>query len=810
MESLRTTIRTAIEEDQEEEEAVMPPPMPRPGASHGRNFHSSTDRLRVLLGELETLVQDPSMTPEGVDLSDRVDSLIDVVEFMDLNARNARLGAGLKVLEAEVVSEVEQVYAKAVSDLEEMRLRLRHSRPQEVLSEIVDEIGKLMEFIIPPDYNYIREPTTTVSDDDVKESPAAEEEEEEDPAEVSAASKPAAEEEAAAPAAEPAPKKDPSPPPPPPAAELVQVYKPVRNVAAWNEPKDAPMWRKRWWRFQLLSKIALMMKAAQKKANEAKRDGFWSTIEKRIETMLLEEARQTEQKVATAKGEAIEEAVEQSASCVQGKVDRIGVRMDALEEGRKEIQETTVKNTRTADMAMNTAQKALKVADRALKGGGGGGPPAPGPPVEEMIVHQGPIEGSGPSTAQIMEHVKVRVIDLVNEHIGDKFATDRRLEEAMRCVEAMPEIEIELREVKSLCREAIESQKDLYDSKVDVATLQSHQEAFAAGQEQLSQHFSDDISSVLGKLQGVSGGFQVLHDSISDLVAAKADRGELEVIKRLLREQDSNRVASPLSVKCLSCHQTLPIDPVKTPGGSLPVGALPEPRPNLTVERMRDRSPPRQLIASAGRPGSALTSSFGGQSSNLSLRPHSAVGTPSTMRRSQMKAASRSYNQNRPHSAMGGGMGSEEGRPHSAMADQNRPPEGHSYDAHHQQHGGTGPVYDTAPHHGQGGSYHNDQGSVTTENGGSERLPSLRGGDDDENIYEFGSDIHTPVVQMQQTTPARGGSSRGLGGRLPSASSARRFARKESGLEFLDPEGIVSTPAVVQHRPKTALLRGNR
>lgn len=114
------------------------------------------------------------------------------------------------------------------------------------------------------------------------------------------------------------------------------------------------------------------------------------------------------------------------------------------------MEDTAAKNTRTADMAMTTAKKALKVADRALKGGGA--PAAAPAPVEEMIVHQGPIEG-GPSTEQIMEHVRVRVIDLVNEHIGDKFATDRRLEEAMRAVDTMPAIQEDLREVRSLCLE---------------------------------------------------------------------------------------------------------------------------------------------------------------------------------------------------------------------------------------------------------------------------------------------------------------------------------------------------------------------
>lgn len=326
LESLRATVRTAMDEEEEEEEAVMPPPMRRPDPVHGRNFHSSTDLLRVLLGELESLVQDPLMTPEGYDFSEQIDEMVDVVEFMALSARNARLGAGLKVMEVEVLREVEQVYAKAINNIEDMKLRLRHERPQEVLTQIGDELGKLKAFIVPIDYTIPvetpMEPTTEAKDTPAEAASGTASEPVSEPAPVREALS------AEAPPNEAAMPKEPAP-----VAAQVQVYKPVHNMEAWTDPKDAPMWRKRWWRFQLLSKISLLMKAAQKQANEAKRDGFWTTIEKRIEAMLVEEAKTTTQKVATAKGEAVEEAVAEAAGTVQGKVDAITERMDALEVG---------------------------------------------------------------------------------------------------------------------------------------------------------------------------------------------------------------------------------------------------------------------------------------------------------------------------------------------------------------------------------------------------------------------------------------------------------------------------------------------
>ena len=136
----------------------------------------------------------------------------------------------------------------------------------------------------------------------------------------------------------------------------------------------------------------------------------------------------------------------------------------------------------------------------------------------------------------------------------------------MRAVETMPELQEDVRTVRELCTQAIDNQRELYDTKVDQATLETHQEAFAAGQEQLSQQLAHDINSVLEKLEASAGGFKVLHDSITDLVASKADRRDLDSLKKALRDQDANRVASPLSVKCLSCHQTLPVDPSRTPG----------------------------------------------------------------------------------------------------------------------------------------------------------------------------------------------------------------------------------------------------
>jgi len=82
----------------------------------------------------------------------------------------------------------------------------------------------------------------------------------------------------------------------------------------------------------------------------------------------------------------------------------------------------------------------------------------------------------------------------------------------------MPALEEEVGRLRELCKQAMVQQRALYDTKVDISTLQSHQDAFAAGQEQLSMQFSDDISSVLGKLEASAGGFHVLHKSIAELV----------------------------------------------------------------------------------------------------------------------------------------------------------------------------------------------------------------------------------------------------------------------------------------------------
>jgi hypothetical protein len=119
---------------------------------------------------------------------------------------------------------------------------------------------------------------------------------------------------------------------------------------------------------------------------------------------------------------------------------------------------------------------------------------------------------------------------------------------------------------------------------------------------------------VLSKMEASAGGFRVLHESITDLVLSKADRAEVETLKRKVREREAHTVTSPLSVKCLSCHQALPNDPVKVPGDSLPVGIFPEARPSNSINQMRENSPPR-------RPGSAFSHiSTDAASSRLSER----------------------------------------------------------------------------------------------------------------------------------------------------------------------------------------------
>jgi len=310
------------------------------------------------------------------------------------------------------------------------------------------------------------------------------------------------------------------------------------EAVALAEKEDSgmtPRWRRNWWRMQALVKIRVIIKVKQARLHKAKNDGFWGEIESRIEGKLRNERGITEGKISTAKAEAIEEAIDGAMEAVKGEVDSIRGRMTSLEDGRKALDQKMDKSQRASDRAGDQADKALKVAQRALKGGGGGG----GAPIgtssapevelalESMIVHQGPIVTGiggvtppatgiagmshlGPTTEQIMEHVRVRVVDLVNEHIGDKFATDHRLERAMRAVEVMPEVQDELQEVRRFCQEALVATRDLETRKVDRSILQSHQAAFAAGQEQLSQHLTDEINSVLSKMEASAGGFKAM------------------------------------------------------------------------------------------------------------------------------------------------------------------------------------------------------------------------------------------------------------------------------------------------------------
>jgi len=171
----------------------------------------------------------------------------------------------------------------------------------------------------------------------------------------------------------------------------------------------------------------------------------------------------------------VEEAVGKSVGRVQPVCDDVSRRMENLEAGRSALEVAMDKNTRSADRALTAAEKAMRAAERVLKGGGA--PASSAAPVEEpehVVVSQ----GSGPSTEQIMEHVRVRVIDLVNEHIGDKFATDRRLEEAMQAVEAMPQLQSEITTMRESFNDAADSISELSKSKVDCGMLESQQDAF--------------------------------------------------------------------------------------------------------------------------------------------------------------------------------------------------------------------------------------------------------------------------------------------------------------------------------------------
>ena len=44
-----------------------------------------------------------------------------------------------------------------------------------------------------------------------------------------------------------------------------------RTEETWTDPKDAPEWRKRWWRLELISKLRLGMEEANARDNAAKK-----------------------------------------------------------------------------------------------------------------------------------------------------------------------------------------------------------------------------------------------------------------------------------------------------------------------------------------------------------------------------------------------------------------------------------------------------------------------------------------------------------------------------------------------------------
>jgi len=163
------------------------------------------------------------------------------------------------------------------------------------------------------------------------------------------------------------------------------------------------------------------------------------------------------------------------------------------------------------------------------------------------------------------------------------------------------------------------------------------------------------------------------------------------------------------------------------------------------------------------------------------------------------------------HQHQGGHQG---GRPHSAIENP------HSYDAKHQQQA-----------HGRSSSNEENLGPAALVPGmNHRRLPAMMappshdrgapvGWEEEDDQHEFGKELSPS--QLASASSHHASSSRGInssssssggGPRGQSASSARQRAlpRKESGIQFMDPEGLVSTPAKVQQRPRTALLRGNR
>lgn len=177
-----------------------------------------------------------------------------------------------------------------------------------------------------------------------------------------------------------------------------------------------------------------------------------------------------------------------------------------------------------------------------------------------------PLEAPPLTTAQIMEHVQVRVNEIVNEHMGDKFAADKLAQKAALALREVQQLKEPFAKMERELEQCSAQTAELREGKLDVEEVKQLEDRFRAAQERQRDKFAKETAALLRKMEVSVTGLDYAAQEMNKVLVDKADASDINSLRRQIHElanaapppMDDSEISGALSVhRCLSCNQSL-------------------------------------------------------------------------------------------------------------------------------------------------------------------------------------------------------------------------------------------------------------